>query len=154
MSRGRVIVSQEPPIDPDGIPLAAVPDEPFDLDGRVVLAVIHDRGTMSAALDALQRGAILKLRVELSESETNEFLDQLRRIAVVTEPVATGQVTTDQLALLTELRNGSSIHAAGHAVGMSRRTATRRVAELRAVFGARSLADLLRRAEDGRGDGD
>lgn len=153
MSRGRVIVSQEPPIDPDGIPLAAVPDEPFDLDGRVVLAVIHDRGTMSAALDALQRGAILKLRVELSESETNEFLDQLRRIAVVTEP-ATGQVTTDQLALLTELRNGSSIHAAGHAVGMSRRTATRRVAELRAIFGARSLADLLMRAEDGRGDGD
>ena len=150
MTRARVIVSLEPPVDPAGIPLVAVPPEPFDLAGRVVLAVIRDRETMTGALDAVQRGAVLKLHVDLSPTEKDEFFDQLRRIASVELPDPTDHVTSEQFLLLTELRNGSSIHSAARAVGLSERTATRRIAELRVVFGARSLADLLRRAEDRR----
>jgi DNA-binding NarL/FixJ family response regulator len=49
----------------------------------------------------------------------------------------------DSLALLRRIAAGETISAAAHAVGLSRRTATRRLGELRAALGVTTTAGIL-----------
>ncbi|MDH4170468.1 MAG: hypothetical protein OEW42_12855 [Acidimicrobiia bacterium] len=123
--------------------LADVADRRHRLHGTTVLAVIADQPAGRATLHLTLRGATLILDIRLPDHQRELFVDQLHRV-VDLHPVPTPvRFTDEQRALLHELRCGASLDAAARAVGLSRRTAARRLAELRTQADARSTAALL-----------
>lgn len=133
----------------DGLDLPTLPDVPYDLTGLTVTGEVRDRTSGDAALDAVMRGAALVVRVELPDPLRAEFLDQLARIADVDEGVPNvaepprAVPGSEHYALLRELHGGATLHQAARTVGVSRRTAARRLSELRTFHRVGTVAELL-----------
>lgn len=125
-----------------------VPAAPHDLTGVEVRCVVSDRASASAALDAALRGADLLVQIDLREGEREEFLDHLRRVAEVVEPTPGTRPGPDHFRLLAELRRGATLDEAARTLAVSRRTAARRLSDLRAHFGVRTVAELLLIVDD------
>jgi hypothetical protein len=139
----------------------ALPDQSRDVAGaRLVLhGRITDQHSLQLAVLAAARGAGI---VAICDPETpigRALVDDLARLGAVHYGVAAdpGRTVADlvpeQRALLDRLAAGDTIAAAAAAEYLSLRTANRRIAEARAMFGVRTtreavLAYLRQRSKD------
>lgn len=140
----------------------ALPDPAWDVTGaRLVLrGRIADLDTLQLAVLAAARGAGI---VAVCDPETpvgRALIDDLARLGPVQQGVGADQpgdaladLVPEQRALLDRLAAGDTIAAAAAAEFLSLRTANRRIAEARALFGVRTtreavLAYLRQRTKD------
>jgi DNA-binding NarL/FixJ family response regulator len=135
----------------DAIALVDVPAEPFALASRGLLAyaAVRTADDCEAALVALTRGVDLVVTLDLAGSRGSAFVDDLARIAHVSvrdsEPLL--DLSAEQVELLEALATGRTLTEVARSFGLSRRTATRRLADARAVLGAGTTIEALRMFE-------
>lgn len=114
--------------------------------GVVCCGEISDPATAELAMLAAVGGAGLIVRVTASREVADRLLDDLRRLGSVEhrlgEP-ARVPLTSEQRALLDLLSNGTTLGVAATRLGLSRRTADRRLAEARRVLGGATTAEAL-----------
>jgi DNA-binding NarL/FixJ family response regulator len=121
-----------------------VPDAPFALGGVTVAAIVASEDDAAIVLDAVLRGASAIIDMRLDAVAEARFLDQLGRIADVRRGL--GQLAeTEDYRLLDLLKQGLSLGAAAGRLGMSRRTADRRMATLRSTLGVTTNAEAVAR---------
>jgi len=134
----------------------ALPDPSWDVtSARLVLhGRIADRENLQLAVLAAARGAGI---VAVCDAETpvgRALVDDLSRLGTVhlgpggqpntTEPgEAVADLVPEQRALLDRLAAGDTIAAAAAAEFLSLRTANRRIAEARALFGVRTTREAV-----------
>jgi DNA-binding NarL/FixJ family response regulator len=121
--------------------------------GDVCLGVVADGESAAAAVLAALRGADLAVELRAPRDVADRLLDDLRRVGSVTHVVdphaeAAAAFGPEELRLLALLLSGCSLGAAARRMHLSRRTADRRVASIRAAFGATTTAEALRRAAE------
>ncbi|MCA2214953.1 LuxR family transcriptional regulator [Jidongwangia harbinensis] len=141
----------------------ALPDPAWDVTGsRLVLhGRITDPDTLQLAVLAAARGAGIVAVCDTDTPTGRALVDDLSRLGPVHhgpghdsgDPIA--DLIPEQRALLDRLAAGDTIAAAAAAEFLSLRTANRRIAEARALFGVRTtreavLAYLRHRAKEGR----
>jgi DNA-binding NarL/FixJ family response regulator len=119
-----------------------VPGRPYLLAGTTVCAVVEDSETAAAVLQVLARGADVVAQLTLPDASA--FLDSVRRVAAVPAP-SSPVLDGDQRALLDLLARGHTAGDAARRLGMSLRTAHRRLGGARAVLGATSNAEAIAR---------
>ena len=122
------------------MPLDEIPERPYSLAGTTVRAVVDSPAVASAVLRALARGA--DAVVELRMADTSEFVDAAQRLADVSPPTPT-LLARDQQELLALLAAGHTLSEAAGRLGMSSRTAHRRLGAARAVLGATTNAEAV-----------
>lgn len=129
----------------------ALPDPAWDVtNARLVLhGRITDRDTLQLAVLAAARGAGIVAVCDLEAPIGRALIDDLSRLGPVHHGVAaeTGDTVADlvpeQRALLDRLAAGDTIAAAAAAEYLSLRTANRRIAEARAMFGVRTTREAV-----------
>lgn len=130
----------------------ALPDPAWDVTGsRLVLhGRITDPDTLQLAVLAAARGAGVVAVCDAESPLGRALLDDLARLGPVTqgpaEPANDTAVTDlvpEQRALLDRLAAGDTIAAAAAAEFLSLRTANRRIAEARALFGVRTTREAV-----------
>ena len=139
----------------------ALPDPAWDVTGsRLVLhGRVTDNDTLRLALYAAARGAGIVAVCELGTEVGHALIADLTRLGPLRhgpDPDPSDSVADlipEQRALLDRLAAGDTIAAAAAAEYLSLRTANRRIAEARAIFGVRTtreavLAYLRQRARD------
>ncbi|HET6531009.1 MAG TPA: LuxR family transcriptional regulator [Actinoplanes sp.] len=139
----------------------ALPDPSWDVTGsRLVLhGRITDQDALQLAVLAAARGAGIVAICDVESPVGRALVDDLSRLGPVRHGAATENATTvaelvpEQRALLDRLAAGDTIAAAAAAEYLSLRTANRRIAEARAIFGVRTtreavLAYLRQRPKD------
>lgn len=125
-----------------------LPASPWDLSGRrwTCFGEVADRAGAAAAVAALARGVGLVIVVGLTGDDRRRFQEDLVRIGRVVGPVdASHDLGPDHDALLEGLASGLSVTAAATRANLSRRTANRRLAEVRSRFGVASTAEAVTR---------
>jgi hypothetical protein len=122
------------------VSLQSLPDEPFSLSGSRVHGVVQDEHDCDAVLVALARGADVVVAIDLPAPERAVLLDDIARIADVREA---GVLTSDERAVVDGLVDGRTLTDVARSLGMSRRTATRRLAGAKLAFGAASTIELI-----------
>lgn len=126
------------------MPITDVPDDPFGLTGTTVVAVVDDAATSCAVLRALVRGADAVIRVDMADDAG--FLDAVQRIADV-HTVSPRGLDGDQRALLELLAHGHTAGEAARQIGVSLRTAHRRLGAARAALDASCNAEAIARLD-------
>ncbi|WP_250037568.1 LuxR family transcriptional regulator [Paractinoplanes maris] len=131
----------------------ALPDPAWDVTGsRLVLhGRVGDPDTLQLAVLAAARGAGIVAICDFESALGRALVDDLARLGPVnqglTEPVGGDTAVTDlvpeQRALLDRLAAGDTIAAAAAAEFLSLRTANRRIAEARALFGVRTTREAV-----------
>jgi len=130
----------------------ALPDPAWDVTGsRLVLhGRITDPDTLQLAVLAAARGAGVIAVCDAESPLGRALLDDLARLGPVTqgaaEPAndnAVADLVPEQRALLDRLAAGDTIAAAAAAEFLSLRTANRRIAEARALFGVRTTREAV-----------
>jgi antitoxin (DNA-binding transcriptional repressor) of toxin-antitoxin stability system len=132
----------------------ALPDPAWDVSGnRLVLhGRITDPETLQLAVLAAARGAGIVAICDFESMLGRALVDDLTRLGPVRqgaapesldggEPVA--DLVPEQRALLDRLAAGDTIAAAAAAEFLSLRTANRRIAEARALFGVRTTREAV-----------
>lgn len=129
-----------------------LPSEPYDLATSKVLLVttVHALDEAPLILEAAVRRVDMVVALHLHRVEHRSFLDELERVADVhrlDEPRhLASSVGVEGRALLSLLAHGSDVERAGRILGMSRRTAYRRLDDLYVLLGAVSMNDAIVRA--------
>jgi antitoxin (DNA-binding transcriptional repressor) of toxin-antitoxin stability system len=132
----------------------ALPDPAWDVTGnRLVLhGRVTDHESLQLAVLAAARGAGI---VAICDAETplgHALIDDLSRLGTVrhgaqtdADPsgTAVADLVPEQRALLDRLAAGDTIAAAAAAEFLSLRTANRRIAEARALFGVRTTREAV-----------
>lgn len=118
----------------------SLPDEPFSQQGVRAYGVIRDESDRDAVLLALARGADVVMEIDLSAAGRAALLDDIARIADVREA---GVLTPDERAVVDGLVEGRTLTEVARSLGMSRRTATRRLAAAKVAFGASTTMELI-----------
>ena len=139
----------------------ALPDFTWDVTAsRLVLhGRVADPNSLQLAVLAATRGAGIVAIADTATAVGRALVDDLSRLGAVhrgTDAEPSGTVTDlipEQRALLDRLAAGDTIAAAAAAEFLSLRTANRRIAEARALFGVRTtreavLAYLRQRRDD------
>jgi hypothetical protein len=132
----------------------ALPDPAWDVTGnRLVLhGRITDAESLQLAVLAAARGAGIVAICDADSPLGRALIDDLARLGPVRqgpapEPADTGNSVADlvpeQRALLDRLASGDTIAAAAAAEFLSLRTANRRIAEARALFGVRTTREAV-----------
>ncbi|GAB2572156.1 hypothetical protein Aab01nite_03580 [Paractinoplanes abujensis] len=132
----------------------ALPDPAWDVTGsRLVLhGRIGDTDTLQLAVLAAARGAGIVAVCDVESPLGRALLDDLARLGPVqhgaAEPAPDGgdavaDLVPEQRALLDRLAAGDTIAAAAAAEFLSLRTANRRIAEARALFGVRTTREAV-----------
>jgi antitoxin (DNA-binding transcriptional repressor) of toxin-antitoxin stability system len=132
----------------------ALPDPAWDVTGnRLVLhGRITDTETLQLAVLAAARGAGIVAICDAESPIGRALIDDLTRLGPVwqgaaAEPAESGNAVADlvpeQRALLDRLAAGDTIAAAAAAEFLSLRTANRRIAEARALFGVRTTREAV-----------
>jgi DNA-binding NarL/FixJ family response regulator len=132
--------------------LDELPSAPFQLtDERLAVAAhVVDEDTAGAVLLAAARGVAVVVAVDLPPASEARFVDDLARVA---DMQARQEATSDALggehiALLEALAAGLTVAAAARRVGLSSRTAVRRLSEARDRLGAATNTEAVRRYSD------
>lgn len=125
-----------------GVPLAQLPDEPFVLKGVVAFGEVRDERGCESVLVALSRGVDVIVAVEVSAKQRAAFFDEISRIAEIRHGRAP-MLTREERAVVAGLADGKTLTEVARALGMSRRTATRRLAAARLAFGVATTMELL-----------
>jgi DNA-binding NarL/FixJ family response regulator len=132
----------------------ALPDAAWDVTGnRLVLhGRITDPETLQLAVLAAARGAGVVAVIDTESQLGRALIDDLSRLGHVQygpaaehpEPGnAVADLVPEQRALLDRLAAGDTIAAAAAAEFLSLRTANRRIAEARAMFGVRTTREAV-----------
>jgi DNA-binding NarL/FixJ family response regulator len=151
MSRPQVVISARKS-EPDSfgvLDLDALAHDSYELDGCTVRVDVADGAAAATVLALVLRGASAELHVCLDPPERAQFIDQLKRIADVRESTPPA-LDEEQLELLRLLRDGASLGQAAAHVGLSRRTADRRLARARATLGVSTTTEAVARLEERR----
>ena len=116
--------------------------------GRVVRhGVVSSDALAAAALTAALAGQGLVVRVGASRDVLDRFLGDLRHVGPVERRpalvAATPQLETEDRAILGLLAEGHSLGEAAALLGLSRRTADRRLARGRRVLGAQRTTEAI-----------
>jgi hypothetical protein len=128
----------------------ALPDPSWDVTtARLVLhGRIGDQETLQLAVLAAARGAGIVAICDAESPLGRALVDDLSRLGPVRhgadgggDPVA--DLVPEQRALLERLAAGDTIAAAAAAEFLSLRTANRRIAEARALFGVRTTREAV-----------
>jgi hypothetical protein len=130
----------------------ALPDPAWDVTAaRLVLhGRIGDHETLQLAVLAAARGAGIVAICDAESALGRALVDDLGRLGPVRHgadsgapDVAAADLVPEQRALLDRLAAGDTIAAAAAAEFLSLRTANRRIAEARAVFGVRTTREAV-----------
>jgi len=131
----------------------ALPDPAWDVTGsRLVLhGRIIDPDTLQLAVLAAARGAGIVAVCDAESQLGRALIDDLGRLGPVNQGVAepagdqnsVADLIPEQRALLDRLAAGDTIAAAAAAEFLSLRTANRRIAEARAMFGVRTTREAV-----------
>ena len=130
----------------------ALPDPSWDVTGtRLVLhGRISDPDTLHLAVLAAARGAGIIAICDPDTPLGRALVDDLGRLGPVrhgpadtTDPGTIADLVPEQRALLDRLAAGDTIAAAAAAEFLSLRTANRRIAEARALFGVRTTREAV-----------
>lgn len=130
----------------------ALPDPTWDVTAaRLVLhGRITDPDVLQLAVLAAARGAGIVAVCDTDSPLGRALLDDLTRLGPVQHGADNGSRTDtvadlvpEQRALLDRLANGDTIAAAAAAEFLSLRTANRRIAEARALFGVRTTREAV-----------
>ena len=131
----------------------APPDPACDVTGvRLVLhGRITDQDTLQLAVLAAARGAGIVAVCDTQTPIGRALVDDLARLGPVQHGVAgepgtrnpVAELVPEQRALLDRLAAGDTIAAAAAAEFLSLRTANRRIAEARALFGVRTTREAV-----------
>ncbi|MGK5681513.1 LuxR family transcriptional regulator [Actinoplanes sp. URMC 104] len=129
----------------------ALPDPAWDVTGsRLVLhGRIADPDTLQLAVLAAARGAGIVAVCDTNSPLGRALIDDLARLGPVHQGVAeagdnaVAELVPEQRALLDRLAAGDTIAAAAAAEFLSLRTANRRIAEARALFGVRTTREAV-----------
>lgn len=130
-----------------------LPEVPWDLSGRrwICFGEAADHDQASAAVAALARGVGVVLAISLTGDDRRRFEEDLARIGrLVDDDAGAGhELSGEHTALLDGLASGLSVTAAAARANLSRRTANRRLAEVRLHLGVNSNAEALTRWSGG-----
>lgn len=122
--------------------------------GDVCTGAITGHEDAAAALLAVVAGAGLVADVDASDELIDRLCDDLRRFGRVDvlTPASPRRpaLTRLQRQLLAALADGRTLGAAAQELGLSRRTADRRLAEARAVLGVETTAEAIVALETAR----
>jgi DNA-binding CsgD family transcriptional regulator len=129
----------------------ALPAADWDVTAaRLVLhGRITDQDTLQLAVLAAARGAGIVAVCDTESALGRALLDDLHRLGPVSQggdngsADAVADLIPEQRALLDRLANGDTIAAAAAAEFLSLRTANRRIAEARALFGVRTTREAV-----------
>jgi hypothetical protein len=135
----------------------ALPDPAWDVTGnRLVLhGRIHDHDALQLAVLAAARGAGVVAICDAESALGRALVDDLTRLGPVRHGAVDGdgaagpsgatvtELVPEQRALLDRLAAGDTIAAAAAAEFLSLRTANRRIAEARALFGVRTTREAV-----------
>ena len=128
----------------------ALPDPSWDVTAaRLVLhGRVGDEETLQLALHAAARGAGIVAICDAESPLGRALVDDLGRLGGVRHGADTGadpvaDLVPEQRALLDRLAAGDTIAAAAAAEFLSLRTANRRIAEARALFGVRTTREAV-----------
>ncbi len=131
----------------------ALPDPAWDVTGaRLVLhGRIGDGDALQLAVLAAARGAGIVAVCDTESPLGRALIDDLSRLGPVRQgvadtepgPDAVAELVPEQRALLDRLAAGDTIAAAAAAEFLSLRTANRRIAEARALFGVRTTREAV-----------
>jgi DNA-binding CsgD family transcriptional regulator len=130
----------------------ALPDPAWDVTGsRLVLhGRIGDQHTLQLAVLAAARGAGIVAVCDTESPLGRALIDDLSRLGPVRQGAdhaeaadAVADLVPEQRALLDRLAAGDTIAAAAAAEFLSLRTANRRIAEARAMFGVRTTREAV-----------
>jgi DNA-binding NarL/FixJ family response regulator len=133
----------------------ALPDPAWDVTGtRLVLhGRITDADSLQLAVLAAARGAGIVAVCDPESTIGRALIDDLARLGPVHQGVgadsggsnntAVADLVPEQRALLDRLAAGDTIAAAAAAEFLSLRTANRRIAEARALFGVRTTREAV-----------
>lgn len=115
--------------------------------GEVRVGEIVSAADAAAALLAVVAGAGLIVHVRAERELVDRFCDDLRRFGHVDYRTASTprrpRLTPEQRRLVDCLGEGLTLGEAARRLNLSRRTADRRLAEARRVFGVETTAELL-----------
>lgn len=126
-----------------------LPATPWDLADRRWLCVgaIGDEREAGRAIEALSRGVGLAVVLRVTGDLRHRTLEDLHHLGIVTRGSAAGGVAgrldAEDLGLLRLLAGGRTVAAAAEAVHISRRTANRRLAQVRARLGVETNAEAI-----------
>jgi DNA-binding NarL/FixJ family response regulator len=122
------------------IPIEELPERPYAVGGIAIRAVVDSAATASEVLRALARGADAVVHLQLADAAS--FVDATQRLADVSAPTP-AVLARDQRELLDLLATGHTLSDAAAELGMSSRTAHRRLAAARATLGATSNIEAI-----------
>lgn len=115
--------------------------------GSVCAGLIGDVAAARAALIAAMGGAGLVVAISADRETIDQFLDDLRRLDpvdhVTPDRAPSVRLDREQRALLGLLAEGLSLGEAAHELGLSRRTADRRLAAARRILNVQTTAEAI-----------
>jgi len=129
----------------------ALPDPTWDVTGAqlVLHGRITDPDSLQLAVLAAARGAAIVAICDVESPLGRALVDDLARLGPVHQGVGAdtnhtvAELVAEQRALLERLAAGDTIAAAAAAEFLSLRTANRRIAEARALFGVRTTREAV-----------
>lgn len=129
----------------------ALPDPAWDVTGAklVLHGRISDPGELQLAVLAAARGAGIVAVCDTETTIGRALIDDLTRLGPVRQGAdgdggdTVADLVPEQRALLDRLAAGDTIAAAAAAEFLSLRTANRRIAEARALFGVRTTREAV-----------
>jgi DNA-binding NarL/FixJ family response regulator len=114
--------------------------------GRICTGVVADEAAAASAVLAAIAGAGLVVHATGPREVVDRLLDDLRRLGPIEhrlgEP-SRGALTSEQRRLLDALAAGHTLGEAARLVGLSRRSADRRLAEVRRTLGVATTAEAV-----------
>lgn len=120
---------------------------PYRADRVVRHGVVSSAALAAAALTAAMAGQGLLVRVDAPRDVLDRFLGDLRHLGPVEQRsgrvAATPQLEPEDRAILGLLAEGHSLGEAAALLGLSRRTADRRLARGRRVLGAQRTTEAI-----------
>jgi hypothetical protein len=129
----------------------ALPDPAWDVTAAklVLHGRVTDHDTLQLAVLAAARGAGIVAVCDTESALGRALVDDLTRLGPLHHGVApefgdpVAELVPEQRALLDRLAGGDTIAAAAAAEFLSLRTANRRIAEARALFGVRTTREAV-----------
>jgi len=138
------------------VPMWDLPADPFDLATHrlVVVARVWTADDARAVLLAAARGVAAVVEVRLPADSADQFLDDLARLTTSAPQTSAASLERDHLDLLRALAAGATLTAAAKELGLSRRTAVRRIGEARERLGVATTAEAVARLDPPPTSGD
>ncbi len=131
------------------VTLEDLPSEPFDLGPSKLAVLASTADDDEALLLAGVRGCSIVLHTAVGASPPDEqFLEDLGRVVEAAPPADATPLDRSQVELLQRLADGLTLVDAARDLGLSRRTAMRRLADARRRLGVSSTMMAIRAARD------